>query len=261
LCIPTKLRIKPNKNLTIEHTRKTNTPCVGDNIKSENKKPFDITTYKSAIGSLIYLAKCTRPDISFAVGKAARNSENPTISDWIKVTHILKYLNTTKNYKICYNGEGEIRAYTDSDFAGDITDRKSTSGNIILMGNSPICWTSKKQSNVALSAAEAEYVSTAECSKKILWIRNILKELFNFNKSIKLYTDNTASLENIKNDEVNTKLKHIEIKYFFNKDNIEKGRIKVDYVDSKNNIADALTKFMNGSFITKFANKIFFQKN
>ncbi len=119
----------------------------------------------------------------------------------------------------------------------------------------------KEQSNVATSVAEAEYVSTSECVKKTLWIRNILQELFNFNKPIKIYTDNLASLENIKNDEVNTKLKHIEIKYFFNKDNIEKGRIKVDYVDSKNNIADALTKFMNSSFITKFANKIFFQKN
>jgi len=118
------------KTFNIEHTRKTNTPCVGDNIKCENKKLFDITTYKSAIGSLIYLAKCTRPDISFAVGKAARYSEHPTISDWIKVTHILKYLNTTKHYKICYNGEGEIIAYTDSDFAGDTNDRKSTSGNI-----------------------------------------------------------------------------------------------------------------------------------
>jgi len=249
------------KTFNMEYTRKTNTPCVGDNKISENNKPFNITTYKSAIGSLIYLAKCTRPDISFAVGKAARNSEHPTISDWIKITNILKYLNTTKNYKICYDGTGEIIAYTDSDFAGNLDDRKSTSGNIILMGNSPICWTSKKQTSVALSAAEAEYVSTSECIKKILWIRNILEELFNFDKPITVYTDNTASLENIKNDEINTKLKHIEIKYFFNKDNINKGKVKMDYIDSKNNLADVFTKFINGSFMTKFANKIFFQKN
>jgi len=74
------------KTVNIKYTRKTNTPCVGDNVISKNNEPFNITTYKSIIGSLIYLAKCTRPDISFAVGKAARNSEHPTISDWKKVT-------------------------------------------------------------------------------------------------------------------------------------------------------------------------------
>ena len=74
------------KTVNIKYTRKTNTPCVGDNVISENNEPFNITTYKSVIGSLIILTKCTRPDISFAVGKAARNSEHPTISDWKKVT-------------------------------------------------------------------------------------------------------------------------------------------------------------------------------
>jgi len=245
----------------LKYTRKTNTPCVGDNTKGENKKPFDTTTYKSAIGSLIYLAKCTRPDISFAVGKAARISENPTITDWIKVTHILKYLNTTKNYKICYDGEGEIIGYTDADFAGDIKDRKSTSGNIILMGNNPICWTSKKQSIVATSTAEAEYISTSECIKKVLWIRNILQELFKFKKPIKIFTDNIASKTNIENDEINPKLKHIAIKYFFDKDNIEKGKIKLEYIDTKNMLADVLTKDKNGPFMTNFANKIFHKKN
>jgi len=245
------------KSFNIQYTRKTYTPCVGDNTKSENDKPFNITTYKSAIGSLIYLSKCTRPDIAFAVSKAARNSEKPTISDWIKVTHILKYLNTTKHYKICYDGKGEILGYTDSDFAGDTKDRKSTSGNIILMGNSPICWTSKKQSIVATSTAEAEYVSTSECVKKVLWIRNILIELFNYNKPIKIYTDNVASKTNIENDEINPKLKHIAIKYFFNKDNIQKGKIKLEYIDTKNMLADIFTKYVNGPAMTKFANKVF----
>ena len=249
------------QSFNIKYTRKTNTPCVGDNIKGENNKPFNITTYKSAIGSLTYLAKCTRPDISFAVGKAARNSEHPTISDWIKVTNILKYLNTTKDYKICYDGKGDIIGYTDSDFAGDIHDRKSTSGNIILMGNNPICWMSKKQSIVATSTAEAEYVSTSECVKKILWIRNILQELFNYNKPIKLYTDNIASKTNIENDEINPKLKHIAIKYFFDKDNIQKGKIKLLYVDTKNMLADVFTKVINGSKMLNFANKIFHKKN
>ena len=253
--------VKLLETFNLKYTRKTNTPCVWDNTKGENKKQFDVTTYKNAIGSLIYLAKCTHPDISFAVGKDAKISEKPTITDWIKVTHILKYLNTTKNYKICYDGEGEIIGYTDVDFAGDIKDRKFTSGNIILMGNNPNCWTSKKQSIDATSTTEAEYISTSECIKKVLWIRNILQELFKFKKPIKIFTDNIASKTNIENDEINPKLKHIAIKYFFDKDNIEKGKIKLEYIDTKNMLADVLTKDINGFFMINFANKIFHKKN
>jgi len=84
----------------INNMKKVTTPCVGDNIISENNDPYDKTTYKSAIGMLIFLSKATRPDISFAVHKAARNSENPTITDWRKVENILKYLNSTIDYKI-----------------------------------------------------------------------------------------------------------------------------------------------------------------
>ena len=126
---------------------------------------------------LIFLSKATRPDISFAVHKAVRNSENPTITDQRKVENILKYLNSTIYYKITYDGQGDIVAYTDSDFAGDIKDRKSTSGHIILLGNNPISWMSKKQSIVATSTDETEYISASQCIKKLLWIKNILFEL------------------------------------------------------------------------------------
>ena len=88
------------------------------------------------------MAKCTRSDISFAVGKTSRNLEHRTISYWKKVTNILKYLNTTKNYTIFYDGKGEITGYTDSDYVCDLKDRKSTSGNIFLMGNNSIYWSS-----------------------------------------------------------------------------------------------------------------------
>ena len=132
------------KQYKITNTKKTKTPCVGDNAKSENKTPFDITTYKSAIGSLLYIAKTTRPDIAFSVNKASRKCENPNKSDWKRVINILKYLNSTKNYKLKIGEIGPINAYTDSDFAGDTEDRKSTSGHLILFGNSPISWGSKK---------------------------------------------------------------------------------------------------------------------
>ena len=241
----------------IKEMRKRKTPCTGDNTISENNKPFNKTIYKSAIGSLIYLSKCTRPDIAFSVNKAARKSEKPTISDWNKITNIFRYINSTKDYKIVYDGQGEIIAYTDADFGGDLNDRKSTSGGIILMGNSPICWISKKQTCVATSTAEAEYISTSENIKKILWIRNILKELINYNKTITIFTDNLASKITIENGEINTKLKHIDIRFHFNRDNIVKRKVKLEYKDTKEMLADALTKDVNGTKMSIFANKIF----
>jgi len=191
------------------------------------------------------------------VHKAARNSENPTVTDWKSVTNILRYIKNTKNYKITYDGKDDVTAFCDADYAGDTKDMKSTSGNIILMGNSPICWTSKKQNIVATSTAEAEYVSTTLCAKKVLWIRNILKELFNFRKPITLYTDNLTSKTSIENGELNNKLKHIRVNFYFNKDIIEKKLIKLEYMETDKMLADIFTKYTNGPKIKKFANHVF----
>ena len=128
------------------------------------------------------------------------------------------------------------------------------------MRNSPISWSSKKQTIVATSTAEAEYISPSECIKKILWFKNILNEIFKFNKPIKLYTDNLSSKTSMENGDLNTKLKHIEIKYYFNKDLIEKNIIKLEYINTSEMLADILTKNVNGTKMTKFANKNFFLK-
>ena len=133
-----------------------------------------------------------------------------------------------KLFTITYKGQGEIEAYSDSDFAGDPKDRKSTSGFIVTMNKNPICWQSKKQIIVATSTAEAEYVAMTECIKKVLNIKNILKELFNYNKPIKIYTDNLASKTTMENGELNNKLRHIDIKFHFNKDNIENKKITLE---------------------------------
>ncbi len=244
------------QKFNVNNIRRAKTPCTGDN-PDENKEPFNKTIYKSALGSLIYLSKCTRPDIAFSVNKAARNAENPTISDWKKVMNILKYLNSTKFYKITYDETGEFNAYTDSDLAGDTKDRKSTSGFIILKGTNPICWGSKKQKTVATSTMEAEYIATTECAKKSLWIRNILKELINYDRPMRIYTDNLASKTTIENGELNTKLKHINIKFYFNKDIIKNNLITLNYINTENMLADVLTKCVNGPKMTKFSNIIF----
>jgi len=190
----------------------------------------------------IYLVKCTRPNISFSVHIA--DCEKPT--DWKKVIIIFKYLNNSINYKLLYDGiEKNTYIHRYRFHPREKEDGKFTSGHIILKGNLSICWNSKKHYTIATFTAEAEYISTDKCSKKVLWIRNILIELFNDKSLIILYSDNMASKICIENGEINTKLKHISIKYYFSKNNIIDKRIKLKYKNNNEMLDDALPKNIN----------------
>jgi len=124
---------------------------------------------KSALDSLIYISKCTRPDIAFAINEALRNAENPIVSDWHKVTNIFKFFNSTDNYKIIYKRAEEIITFTDVDLGGHINDKKTTYGNIILMGNDPILWISKKKKKQFLPLKSKQNISLSS---------NVLKKMF-----------------------------------------------------------------------------------
>ena len=144
------------------------------------------------------------------------------------IISIFKYLNQIKNYKITYTGTEEIIAYTYADIGGDINDKKSTSGHSILMGANPFCWNSIEQKSVATSTMEAEYISILFVAKMVLWIKNILLQLFSYEKPIKIYTDNQASKTGIENGQLNSKLKHINLKFYFNKDLIKNNLITLE---------------------------------
>jgi len=127
------------------------------------------------------------------------------------------------------------------------------------MNKDPIRCQSKKQSAVATSTAEAEYIATGECIKKVLWIRNILIELFNIKNPIKILTDNLASKTTIENGEINNKLKHIDIKYHFNYNNIKNNKVLMEYINTKKMLAYPLTKNINGSKMTQFTDQIYYK--
>ena len=133
-------------------------------ININTNKKFNPTIYRSAIGNLLYLAISTRPDILFAVSKAARRSQNPTVDDWNKVIKIFNYLKGNTNYGLYFTKDKTIKAYSDADYAGNKDSRRSTSGFMITIGNSPISWSSKLQHCVSTSTAESEYYSLSECA-------------------------------------------------------------------------------------------------
>ena len=182
-------------------SRPTSTPQIAyqqsssiETTQTPNKPTFP---YREAVGALIYLSSCTRPDISVAVNRAARRCANPSSSDVIAVKRIMRYLAGTSNLGIRFEpetGHPNLRAYVDADWASDKVDRRSISG-FMLMLNGPVHWGAVKQSCVALSTAEAEYVALSRAAQEIIWVRQALKELeFEQPGATVVYEDNAAAL-------------------------------------------------------------------
>ena len=147
----------------------------------DGEERIDQGIYQSAVGSLLYLSTGTRVDITFAVSYVARFSSDPTKRHWIAVKRILRYLKGTADLGLLYTSSGEQTCfgYSDSDWAGDVEDRRSTSGYIFKFSGAGISWKSKKQISVALSTAEAEYIALSSSVQEVIWLRHLVSELSN----------------------------------------------------------------------------------
>ena len=201
--------------------------------------------YQAVVGSLLYRSTKTRPDIAYAVSSVARFCACPTKEHWTAVKRILRYLKGTSNLGLLYrdNTPTEITGYSDADWAGDIGDRKSTSGYAFLLGGAAISWKSNKQTCVALSTAEAEYVALSAAAQEAVWLQQLVSDLVN--KSIRETTileDNQSAICLAKNQQVHGRTKHIDIKYHFIRDMVQAGRIKQTYCASEDMVADMITK-------------------
>ena len=201
-------------------------------------------TYRSMIGSLLYLTG-TRPDIMHAVGIVGRFQANPKETHLQAVKRIFKYLQGTQNYGLWYPRDTDLtlHAYTDADWAGSVDDRKSTSGSAFFMGSRLVSWFSKKQSSIALSTAEAEYVAAASCCTQLLWMMQTLQDFqITCTPPISILCDNTSAISISKNPVMHSKTKHIPIKYQFLREQVLEQKVKLEYVPSKEQVADILTK-------------------
>ena len=149
--------------------------------------------------------------------------------------------------------ENIIKVYSDADWGGDPKTRKSTSGNVVFMGNSLIDWFSKKQSSVALSSTEAELIALSESCKNIKWIRGILNDLGLLGFKILLFEDNQSVIEIILNDAISRlRTKHIDIRHRFVKDYVVSGEANIEYCPTSEMLADGMTKILTLPKIKKF---------
>ena len=222
----------------------------------------DRTRYQSAVGSLLYLSTKTRPDIAYAVGVVSRYCSNPSQIHWIAVKRILRYIQGTLKLGIMYSAEFEstVTGYSDADWAGDIVDRISTTGYVFLMSGGAVSWRSKKQSCVALSTAEAEYMALASTFQEAIWMKKLLSSLNidpddSANATI-VYEDNQSAICMSKNQKCHGQSKHIDIKYHFVQEKISEGRIELKYCATENMLADMFTKGLSGPKFKKLRSMI-----
>jgi len=158
----------------------------------------------------------------------------------------LRYLAGTVDYGVVYRRAGtksSLVGYSDSDLAGDVDDRKSTSGSVFLLGSSLVTWVSQKQRVVSLSSCEAEYIASANAACQGIWLSRLLGELLDIQvPKVKLLVDNKSAIALSKNPVHHDRSKHIDVKFHFIRDCVERGEVNIDHVGTTEQLADILTK-------------------
>eukprot|EP00798_Chlamydomonas_sp_ICE-L_P004964 gene4964-biopygen15274 len=207
--------------------------------------PVNILPLAAIVGSLNYLAVCTRPDIAQAVNRLARHSSKPMAEHMAAATGILRYLAGTPTHGILYTSSRapSMTGFTDSDHASCQLTRKSTTGYVFLNQGGAIQWQSKlQQSSTALSSTEAEYVAASQAAQEALWLLKLKHNAGEPPSSITIEGDNQACLNAWNQDKLSTRLRHLETRYFLLKEEAKKGGIVLSWIPTAANAADMFTK-------------------
>ncbi|CAJ2664376.1 unnamed protein product [Trifolium pratense] len=202
------------------------------------------TEYRALVGSLQYLS-LTRPDIAFATNKLAQFMQNPSTMHWLALKRLLRYLagSCDKGIFISATAPLNFHAYSDADWAGDKDDYISTTGYLLYLGDTPISWSSRKQRSVARSSTEAEYKALADTASELLWVLSLFTELGHTpTAGPVIYCDNLGATHLSANPVFHSRMKHIALAYHFVRENVQRGRFRVSFVSTNDQLADILTK-------------------
>lgn len=247
--------------------RTRETPCEQKLEYTENAvKMEDVRMYREAVGSLIYLTTCTRPDLSFVVSRLSQYFAEPTEEQWVTVKHVLRYLKGTVEKGLSFRRNDceklGIQAYSDADWAADTSDRRSTTGYCVSLSqnSSLVSWKTRKQPTVALSTCEAEYMALASTIQECLYLEQLLGGIDNYKYTqTVVHEDNQGTIALAKNPVNRRRCKHIpvDIKYHFIRSTVNEGRVTLMYCSTDNMIADVMTKPVNKLKLDRFAGALF----
>eukprot|EP00253_Pinus_taeda_P036452 PITA_36452 len=216
----------------------------------EAEEDMSRVPYASAvsIGILMYAMDYTRPNIAHAVGVLSRFMSKTGKEHWTTVKRVFRYLRGTSDYGLCYQGRPgldkvlDICGFVGADWDGDLDQRRSTSGYVFNLFGGAVSWMSKKQSVVALSTTEAEYMAATHASKEAVWLQRLCSSMGLVQGAIRIDSDSQSAIFLAKNPAYHSKTKHIDVQYHFVRDMIEDKKVSLVKVDTLKNTTDALTK-------------------
>jgi hypothetical protein len=199
----------------------------------------------------MWISQRTRPDIQYTVNQLSQHCATPVVRHWNAAIRVVRYLKGTLEYGITYKDGGtyglKLQGYSDADYAGNIDDRRSTSGQIFFLGGGPVSWGSTKQRSVSTSTTEAEYIALCEACKQGQWLRGLLRELkctefMNPSLATPIFSDNQAAIAISKDPVAHSRTKHIDVRYHYIRELVCSGKTIIEYIRTEDMAADALTK-------------------
>ena len=237
------------------HTDELPSQVLDAALCEDERDPELVRNYQSLVGSLLYAATNTRPDVAYAVGMLCRAMSRPTPDLYEAALRVLAYLCRHKHIGLRYEASpSPLSGMADADWAV----RHSTSGYVFTLARAAISWGSKRQPTIALSSCEAEIMAASEASKEAIYLDRLLKELGyrTGNDPIHLSLDNKAAIDSSYNPENHARTKHIERRHYFIRELVEMNQIVVPYVPSDENLADFFTKPLKAARFYPMRNKI-----
>ncbi|GJY91311.1 zinc finger, CCHC-type containing protein [Tanacetum coccineum] len=212
--------------------------------------------YSRIIGMLMYLMTGTRPDLAYAVSRLSRYTSNPSYAHWKAITRVLHYLRYSRDYGLHYDRHpAVIEGYSDANWISDIKDSRSTSGYVFTLGGAAISWKSSKQTVIAKSTMESEFIALDKCGEEAEWLRQFVEDIPRWPKpvtAISIHCDSKSAMGRAKSTMYNGKSRHIRRRHNSIRQLLSTGVISIDYVASKDNIADPFTKGLSRELVSKY---------
>jgi len=222
------------------------------------KELKDIKGYQAIVGSLMYAALATRPDISFAVAALCRYNFRPFTSHLTAAKRVLQYLKSTANFRLHFSSSSstnQLTGYTDSDWANDSANRKSQGGLVFLLSNGAVSWLSWEQDLIAMSTLEAIYIACSEGSREAKWLLQLHRDIHGEDTSpLPINCDNQGALSHITTGIIKARMKHIDVCYHNSRDLHAHKIVDYSYLHTNESVADILTKALSKDKHEKFTN-------
>jgi hypothetical protein len=234
-CNPTKTPFESQSNL---HQR------------TEAEEPADMELYRRKISSFMHLAIFTCADIAYAVSKLSQFNSNPSVIHLGAAKHLLRYIQGTKDYGLLFTADSassslscsEPHGFSDASFASDPDDRKSISGYLFFLSYALISWSAQKQTVIALSTMESEYIALTDAAKEAIFLRKLLDSLsFTIPHPTLIHTDSESALDHVKNNVKHPRTKHIDTRHHYIR-SVYGTQVDIQYVSAASQTADVLTK-------------------